>query len=148
MILFFYQVVKGPYKPILEITDFFMRLEFASRGSVHIHRFAYMKDALQYGEVGNETVAGFYDKIIFCSSDIKEEHKKCLENQLHIHPITCYFDNTHQCRFTFPMPHTVILEPLDVDSENEHKLYKEKWNKILRHLKNYGMGQDVQIVFN
>ena len=33
------------------------------------------------------------------------------------------------------MPHTFILELHDFDSEDEHKLYKVKWNKIQIHLK-------------
>ena len=28
----------------------------------------------------------------------------------------------------------------DVNSEEEHKLYKHKWNKILTYIKKYGMG--------
>ena len=62
-----------------------MVLEFASRRSVHIHWFAYIKDAPQYDEVDNETVARFYNYITACSSDIKPEQKKYLEYQLRRH---------------------------------------------------------------
>ena len=51
-----------------------MRLEFPSRGSVYIPWFVCIQDALQYGEGDNDTVAKFYNKIISCSSDIRE-HK-------------------------------------------------------------------------
>ena len=47
-----------------------------------------------------------------------------------------------------PMPLTVILEPFNVDSEDECKLYKEKCNKILRHLQTYCMEKDVQATFS
>ena len=63
-------------------------------------------------------LSGFYDKIIFCSYDTKEEPKKYLKYQLHRHSRICHIDNAHQCRFSFPvphMPHTVIHEPLAVD---------------------------------
>ena len=48
-----------------------MRLEFASRGSIHVHWFAYLKDAPQYEKASNDDIASYYDKIISCSSDVK-----------------------------------------------------------------------------
>ena len=60
-----------------------MRLEFASRGSIHVHWFAYLKDAPQYGKASNDDIASYYDKIISCSSDVKPEHHQFLEYQLH-----------------------------------------------------------------
>ena len=34
---FFNLVVKSPHKPVHEVTDYFMRIEFAERGTIHIH---------------------------------------------------------------------------------------------------------------
>ena len=54
-------------KPIGEITDYFWRKEFATRGAIHVHSFAHVKDAPVYGDVPNSEIADFYDKIISCS---------------------------------------------------------------------------------
>ena len=51
-----------------------MRLEIASRGSIHIHWFAHLKDAPQYGEASNDEISAYYEKIISCSSDVKSEY--------------------------------------------------------------------------
>ena len=127
-----------------------MRPEFVCRGYVHTLQYAYIKDAQQYAEVDNETVAGFYATVIFISFHIKEEHRKYIEYWLHRHLRTCCIDNTHiaylpsQCHLC----HIVILELLDVDTEDEHKLYKEMWSRILQHLQDYGMRQDGQETFS
>ena len=84
-----------------------------------MHWFAYIRDAPQYGKVDNKIADTFNDKIISGSSDIKTEHRKYTEYQLNRHSKTCCFGNIHQCRLAFPMPHTIILETLDVDLE-EH----------------------------
>ena len=39
----FYLFVKSPHNPILQVTDYFMRIEFAGWGTIHIHWFAYLK---------------------------------------------------------------------------------------------------------
>ena len=45
------------------------------------------------------------------------------------------------------MPLTVIFEPLSVNS-GEDKLYIEKWNKILKHVKSHCIGQNIQTAFS
>ena len=62
---------------------YFVRLEFASRGSIQIHWFAYLKDASQYGQASNDEIAAYDDKIISSSFDVKAEHQQYLEYQLH-----------------------------------------------------------------
>ena len=119
---FFNLVIKSPHNPIHEVTDYFMRIEFAGRGTIHIHWFAYLKDAPQFGYDDNATVAGYFDMIISCSSDIPEEDKKYIKYQLHRHSKTCHIGNTHKCRFGFPlppMPKTLILEPVECETEED-----------------------------
>ena len=67
--------MKSPHAPIHQVTDYFTRYEFAERGTIHIHWFAYLKNAPEYGETDNDTVAKYYDNIISCSFDVAEEHK-------------------------------------------------------------------------
>ena len=69
-----------------------MRLEFASRGSIHVHWFAYLKDAPQYGKASNNEIA---------SSDVKPEHHQFLEYQLHRHVKSCRIGNRQICKYGF-----------------------------------------------
>ena len=78
---FFNLVVKSPHNPIHQVTDYFMRVEFAGRGTIHIHWFAYLKNAPQYGCENNETVANYYDQIISCTSDVPPEFKQFTDIQ-------------------------------------------------------------------
>ena len=75
-------VVHSQCKPLGEVTDYFWRKEFASRGAIHVHWFAYIKDAPVYGESSNTEIALFYDKIISCSLDVPEHHKQFVMYQL------------------------------------------------------------------
>ena len=70
-------------KPLGHITDYFWRKEFGTRGAIHVHWFAYIKNAPAYGEVPNAEIAEFYDKIISCSSDVPETHKEYIQYQIH-----------------------------------------------------------------
>ena len=47
---FLHQVNNSPVNPIHKVTDYFTRIEFASRGSIHVHWFLYLKDAPKYVE--------------------------------------------------------------------------------------------------
>ena len=82
---FFHKVLKSPHNPIHQVGYYFVTIEFASRGSIHIHCFAYLKDATQYGEASNDKIAACYDKIISCSSDVNAEHHQYLEYKVHQH---------------------------------------------------------------
>ena len=144
---FFNLVVKSPHNPIHQVTDYFMRIEFAGRGTIHIHWFAYLKDAPQYGCENNETVANYYDQIISCTSDVPAEFKQYIEYQVHRHSKTCRIGNTHTCRFSFPIPpmrKTIILEPIEYESEQEEIDLKQKWRKIKRLLNQYGIALELQ----
>ena len=96
--------MKSTHAPVHQVTDYFPRYEFAERGTVHIHWFAYLKNAPEYGETDNDTVAKYYDDIIFFSSDVPEEHKEYVHYQIHRHSKICHIGNTHRYRFSFPIP--------------------------------------------
>ena len=82
---FLYEVVKSPHNRIHKVTDYFTRIEFVSRGSIHVHWFAYLKDASKCGKDSNEVIAEYYDQIISCSSNVPPEFICFLEHQLHRH---------------------------------------------------------------
>ena len=72
---FFNLVIKSPHNPIHEVADYFIRTEFAGRGTIHVHWFAYLKHAPQNGHDDIATVADYFEMIISCSSDVPEEKK-------------------------------------------------------------------------
>ena len=92
-----------------------------------------MENAPEYGETDNDTVVRFYDNIISCSSDVPEAHKQYIQYQIHSHSKTCHIGNTQKCRFSFPklpVSKTVILKPIDFESEAEENKFRTKWRKI------------------
>ena len=110
-----------------------------------------MENAPEYGEADNDTVARFYDNTISCSSDVPEAHKQYIQYQIHRHSRTCHIGNTHKCRLSFPIPpmtKTVILEPIDFESEAEENKFKAKWRKIHKHLNQYGLALEIKIIYD
>ena len=129
-------------KPIGEITDYFWRKEFATRGAIHVHWFAYVKDAPVYGNDSNSEIADFYDKIISCSSDVPEDHKQYIQYQIHKHSRSCRVGKARSCRFGFPKPpldKTCVLEPFTCEEQEDHERGKELWLNVKRLLNNYSL---------
>ena len=61
----FIAFMKGSSKPIGEIVDYFLRVEFQLRGSPHVHSLWWVKDAPDLQTVeGLRAVLGFIDKYI------------------------------------------------------------------------------------
>ena len=107
--VFLNDVIFSKCKPIGEITDYFWRKEFATRGAIHVHWFAYVKDTLVYGEVPNSEIAEFYDEIISCSLDVPEDHKEYVQYQIHRHSKSYRVGKARSCRFGFPKPQMVKM---------------------------------------
>ena len=131
--VFLNDVVFSESKPLGHITDYFWRKEFATRGAVHVHWFAYIKNAPAYGEVPNVEIAEFYDKIISCSSDVPEDQKEYIQYQIHRHSKSCRVGKSRSCRFSFPqppMPKTCILEPLACDDKELQERGKNLWISV------------------
>ena len=147
---FFNLVVKSPHACINQVTEYFTRYEFAEQGTIHIHWFAYLENVPEYGETDNDTVARFCDNIISCSSDVPEAHRQYIQYQIHRHSRTCHIGNTQKCRFFSipPMLNTVILEPIDFESEAEENKFKTKWRKIHKHLNQYGLALEFKITYD
>ena len=95
--VFLNDVVFSDSKPLGHITDYFWRKKFATRGAIHVHWFAYIKNAPAYGEVPNAEIAEFYDKIISCSSDVPETHKEYIQYQIHRHSKSCHVGKGKPC---------------------------------------------------
>ena len=142
---FLHQVVKCLHYPVLNVTDYFTRLAFASRDSIYVHWFAYLKHAPKYGEDYNEDITDYFDHIISCSSDVPAALKQFILLQLYRHVRLCRVGKTHQCKCGFPKPpmcKMMILEPLQFETEDEELQFKSKWHKIQKYLTECGMTLD------
>ena len=148
--VFLKDVIFSKCKLIGEITDYFWRKEFATRGAIHVHWFAYVKDAPVYGEVPNSEIAEFYDKIISCSSDVPEDHKEYIQYQIHWHSKSCRVGKTRSCRFGFPKPpmdKTCVLESFTCEEQEDNEKRKELWIQVKRLLNSYGLGTETTHTF-
>ena len=149
--VFLNDVVFSDSMPLGHITDYFWRKEFATRGAIHVHWFAYIKDAPTYGEVPNVNIAEFYDKIISCSSDVPGDQKEYVQYQIHRHSKSCRVGKARSCRFSFPrppMPKTCILEPLACDDKELQEIGKNLWVSVKKQLNSYGLGTEIIHTFN
>lgn len=97
---FLKQILKGKSKPLGEVTDYFMRIEFQMRGSPHIHMFLWVLNAPDLDtKQGQVDAPAFIDKYV--STEIPNEHSdkdlhylvKTL--QVHHHTKTCRKNNNH-----------------------------------------------------
>ena len=148
---FLHDVLRSTHNPIGEISDYFWRFEFAKRGAIHVHWFAYLKDAPVYGEDHDNAVTTYYDKIISCSTDVKADYNEYIKYQIHRHTKSCLRGRRKKCRFGFPqppMPKTIILEPFSKDNEELEGIAKENWKRIKRMLDDFKLGEEVTMTFD
>ena len=129
----------GPFEEY-EVEDFYIRIEFQHRGSPHAHCIVYLKNAPKFDKERPESRAAceaFIDRFITCRRD-REEMATLYSLQFHKHTGTCkrmLVDRT-LCRFGipyFPMPRTVILDPLP-----EEELTDDELETFPRHLDTIG----------
>ena len=112
--IFFQQFLKSTAKPLGEIVDYAIRIEFQARGSPHAHTVIWVKDAPRFGVNEDSEVCNFIDKYIACRIPEEEGVLKelVLQRQQHKHSTYCRKGKT--CRFHFPRPpspKTVITKP-------------------------------------
>ncbi|XP_062616868.1 uncharacterized protein LOC134278575 [Saccostrea cucullata] len=143
-------VILSPSKPIGNVIDFFVRVEFQQRGSPHMHCLYWVENAPKFGEDEEETVCDFIDRYITCAlpseNDDAELRGIVLGVQQHSknHSKSCRKKGT-ECRFHFPRPpseRTFITKQCEEDvedSESDGKLCKSQakdillrvWNEVL-----------------
>ncbi|XP_062603566.1 uncharacterized protein LOC134265363 [Saccostrea cucullata] len=140
-------VILSPSKPIGNVIDFFVRVEFQQRGSPHMHCLYWVENAPKFEEDGDKTVCDFIDKYITCAlpaeNDDQELRKIVLGVQQHSknHSKSCRKKGT-DCRFHFPRPpseRTFITrqcEEKEEDSEKFDGLSKSQAKDILLHVWN------------
>ena len=103
--LFICDVLKSSVMPIGEIADYFYRVEFQQRGSLHIHGLFWVRKAPQYEKRSNEEIVSFVVKYITCQKPDNSSDMEDLVNlQMHRHAKTCKKAGHSICRFNFPLP--------------------------------------------
>ena len=113
---FFQEFLKSTAKPLGEIEDYGIRIEFQARGSPHAHCVIWIKDAPRYGVDDNKDVYEFIDKYITCSIPEEDGKMKDLVLLLQQHRHSSYCKRNNVCRFAFPHPpsfNTLIAEPCE-----------------------------------
>ena len=143
---FMHDFLMSSHHPVGQINDYFFRVEFQQRGSPHIHMLVWIKDAPQYGENSDDEITDFTDKFITCSNVTDDDNFANLINyQMHRHAKTCKTKGKCICRFGFPvppMPRTMILQPLQMDTgETTEETLKEHYKHIKSALVDLQLGE-------
>ena len=94
-------------KVLGEVTDYYVRIEFQNRGSVHFHVFLWLKN-IPKTENGNTEaeVVEYIDKIIWTDFPDRQKepelHDLVSRKQVHGHTQTCQGNRKSSCRFFYP----------------------------------------------
>ena len=115
---FITNVLVGMPSAVGGVKDFLVRHEAQHRGSMHAHGMGYCPNAPEYDEndaTSIQKVCDFVDQYITCSASAVPA--QLLKLQIHSHNRHC-LRSGNRCKADFPrppMPHTVILHPLNTD---------------------------------
>ena len=93
--VFFQHFLKSTAKPLGDIADYAIRIEFQARGSPHAHCVIWVKDAPKYGIDDDQLVCDFIDQYITCGIPSEEGKLKelVLLLQQHKHSSYCRAQN-------------------------------------------------------
>ena len=113
--------LKSKSKPIGEVVEYVIQIEFQARGSPHAHTLIWIKDAPKLGYSDEEYVMAFIDKHVSCSLPQSDEELRTLVESLQIHHHSQTCRRKGSCRFNYPKPpspSTIIShEPQDNSSQ-------------------------------
>ena len=127
-------ILKSPQSPLGVLQDFFYRVDFQQRGSLHIHMLAWIQEAPKYGENDETEVIEYIDSVASCSVDVPEDLQKVVEFQKHKHSRTCRKAGKPACRFGIPFPpmrKTKVIQPYVAE---DRSIYKDYYNAVQEHL--------------
>lgn len=156
----FKYVLKGKTQPLGKVNDYFIRVEFQSRGSPHLHLFLWIDDAPSLTSAKHTTeITSYIDKVISTQIPSKESDPELhdLVTKLQIHSHRKYCQRGGKCRFHFPYkecPATRILSSIELGTNVKQKFYETKRSVndtmvnpfnpvILRHWK---ANMDIQMI--
>ena len=131
---FFNDFLKSTAKPLGEIVDYAIRIEFQARGSPHAHTVIWVKDAPRFGIDSDSDVVNFIDQYVTCA---KPEDGKLRELVLLLqeHKHSSYCKHGKTCHFHFPQPPSPItlIAKSDFD-QNQLKSAQETLAKVRKVL--------------
>ena len=102
--VFFQEFLKSTAKPLGEIADYAIRIEFQARGSPHAHCVIWVKDAPEYGVDHDNKVCDFIDQYVSCELPNQDSKLRELVLLLQQHKHSSYCKRNKSCRFNFPKP--------------------------------------------
>ena len=116
--VFFQDFLKSTAKPLGEIVDYAIRIEFQARGSPHAHCVIWVKDAPRFGIEGNDVVCEFIDQYVTCKLPAIDGKLKDLVLLLQNHKHSTYCRRNKTCRFSFPKPPSAKTLITTIDPEH------------------------------
>ena len=127
--------LKSTAKPLGEIADYAIRIEFQARGSPHAHCVIWVKDAPKHIESPDSDVCDFIDQYVSCALPADDCKLRELVYLLQQHKHSSYCKRNKTCRFSFPKPpspKTLItkFDPENTDIEHSKTVLK-KVQKLL-----------------
>ena len=131
---FFNDFLKSTAKPLGEIVDYAIRIEFQARGSPHAHTVIWVKDAPKFGVDEDSEVTDFIDQYITCAKPQGGKLRELvLLLQEHKHSTYCKRGKT--CRFHFPQPPSPITLIAKSDTDpDELKAAQQNLSKVRKIL--------------
>ena len=134
---FLKHVIMSNAKPLGEVVDYAIRIEFQARGSPHAHTLLWVKDAPQLNVQTDDEVCQFVHNHISCEIPEDDDEKELiLKLQKHSH--SSYCRKKGSCRFKYPKPPSermIIAREPDDDSSIELKLHaKNVMTKMFKAL--------------
>ena len=122
-------------KPLGEVVDYAIRIEFQARGSPHAHTLLWVKDAPQLNVQTDDEVCQFVQDHISCQIP-EEDNEKELILKLQNHSHSSYCRKKGSCRFKYPKPpseRVIIAKEPEDDNSIELKLHaKNVMTKMLK----------------
>ena len=119
--VFFQEFLKSTAKPLGEIADYAIRIEFQARGSPHAHCVIWVKDAPEYGVDHDSQVCDFIDQYVSCKLPKEDGKLRELVLLLQQHKHSSYCKRNKSCRFNFPKPpssKTLIAQSSEDDDDD------------------------------
>ena len=134
--VFFNDFLKSNAKPLGEVTDYAIRVEFQARGSPHAHNVIWVKNAPKFDSDSNEDVCNFIDRYVTCAIPEDDCKLKELVLLLQQHKHSSYCKRGKSCRFHFPQPpssKTLIASPY-IDETNDLNAISNALSKVRKQL--------------
>ena len=122
--MFFQDFLKSTAKPLGEIMDYAIRIEFQARGSPHAHCVIWVKDAPEFGVNSDANVCDFIDQYVSRKLPAEDGKLKELMLLLHKHKHSSYCKRNKTCHFSFPKPPSpkTLITKVDLERDVDHDL--------------------------